>query len=39
MSALPDSLPAAPRSIWLLPGALTIGVLLILFGVFWPTFY
>ena len=40
MSALPDALPAVPpRSNWLLPGALTFGVLLILTGVFWPTFY
>ena len=39
MSALPHSLPAAPHSNWLLPGMLTLGVLLILFGVFWPTFY
>ncbi len=39
MSALPDSLPVTPRSDWLLPGAVTIGVLLILVGVFWPTFY
>jgi len=39
MSALPDSLPATPRSNWLLPGAATIGVLLMLFGVFWPTFH
>lgn len=40
MSILPDALPAVPpRSIWLLPGALTFGVLLILTGVFWPTFY
>jgi exosortase A len=39
MSALLDSLPAVPRRTWLLPGALTIGVLLILFGVFWSTFY
>jgi len=39
MSALPDSLPAVPRSAWLLPGALTVGVLLILAGMFWPTFY
>ncbi|MCL5061120.1 MAG: archaeosortase/exosortase family protein, partial [Candidatus Thermoplasmatota archaeon] len=39
MSALPDSLPAAPRAAWLLPGALTVGVLLILAGVFWPTFH
>ena len=39
MSALPDSLSVAPRSNWLLPGALTFGALLILAGVFWPTFY
>ena len=39
MSALPDSLPAVPRSNWLLPGALTIGVLLVLAGVFWPTLF
>ncbi len=40
MSALPDALPAVPpRSDWLLPGALTLGVLLVLTGVFWPTFY
>ena len=40
MSALPDALPAvSPRSNWLLPGALTFGVLLILAGVFWSTFY
>ena len=38
MSALPDSLPA-PRSRWLTPGALTAGVLLVLTGLFWPTFY
>ena len=39
MSALPDFLPVAPRSGWLLPGALTLGVLLILAGVFWPTLF
>lgn len=39
MSALPDSLPIAPRSIWPLPGILTIGVLLVLVGMFWPTFF
>jgi exosortase A len=38
MSALPETLPATPRSNWLMPGALTVGVLLILAGVFWPTF-
>ena len=39
MSALPDTLPATPRSNWLLPGALTLGVLLILAGIFWPTLF
>lgn len=39
MSALPDSLPIAPRSGWLLPGVLTLGILLILAAVFWPTLY
>jgi exosortase A len=39
MSALPETLPAAPSGAWRLPGALTLGVLLILVGVFWPTFY
>ncbi|MHB1213729.1 MAG: exosortase A [Thiobacillus sp.] len=39
MSALPDVLPAVPRSHWLLPAASTLGVLLILTGIFWPTFY
>jgi len=39
MSALPDTLPAAPRSNWLLPGALTLGILLILAGIFWPTLF
>jgi exosortase A len=39
MSALPDSLPVAPRSGWLLPGVLTLGILLILAAVFWPTLY
>jgi hypothetical protein len=37
MNALPDSLPVAPRGGWLLSGALTLGVLLILAAVFWPT--
>ncbi len=37
MSTLPDVLPASPRSGWLLPGTLTVGVLLILAGLFWPT--
>jgi exosortase A len=39
MSALPESLPVTARNGWLLPGVLTLGVLLILFGVFWPTFH
>lgn len=39
MSALSDSLPVTPRSGWLLPGALTLGALLILAGVFWPTLF
>ena len=38
MSALPETLPATPHSNWLMPGALTVGVLLILAGIFWPTF-
>jgi exosortase A len=39
MSALPDSLPATAPRVWLLPAATTIGVLLILAGLFWPTFH
>jgi exosortase A len=39
MSALSESPPVAPRSNWLLMGTLTAGVLLILVGMFWPTFY
>ena len=39
MSALPGILPAATRSNWLLSGTLSVGVLLVLIGVFWPTFY
>jgi exosortase A len=38
MPHLPDSLPATPRG-WLLPAGLTVGVLLLLVAVFWPTFY
>ena len=38
MPRLPDSLPAAPSG-WLLPAGLTVGVLLLLVAVFWPTFY
>lgn len=39
MSALPDSLPIRPRTAWLLPGGLTLGALLMLTALFWPTFY
>lgn len=39
MSALPESLPATSRSGWLLPAAITLGVLLLLMALFWPTFY
>jgi exosortase A len=39
MSALPDALPASPRSRRLLSGTLTVGVLLILTALFWPTFH
>jgi exosortase A len=39
MSALPESLPATMRNRWLLPGALAIGILLLLTALFWPTFY
>ena len=37
MNALPDSLPSTARNGWLLPAALTSGVLLLLGIVFWPT--
>ena len=39
MSALPDALPARPRNGWLLPAMLTLGSLLVLTGMFWPTFH
>ena len=39
MNALPDSIPVTPRSNWLLPGTLTIGVLLLLAALFWPTLF
>ncbi len=39
MSALPDSLPLTARNGWLLPAVLTVGVLLLLTGIFWPTFH
>ena len=39
MSALPDTLPVtAPRNGWWFPAGVTIGVLLLLTGIFWPTF-
>lgn len=37
MSAVSAVLPVTPRHSWLLPGALTLGVLLLLAGMFWPT--
>ncbi len=37
MNALPDSLPSTARNGWLLPAALTSGVLLLLGAAFWPT--
>jgi exosortase A len=39
MSALPESLPLTTRNGWLLPAMLTIGMLLLLVGIFWPTFH
>lgn len=39
MNALPDSFPAVSRKFWLVPGALTVGVLLVLAGIFWPTLH
>jgi exosortase A len=39
MNALPESMPITPRSRWLLPAALTVGVLLTLTAMFWPTFH
>ena len=39
MSALPEILPATtPRTGWWLPAGVTIGVLLLLTAIFWPTF-
>lgn len=37
MSAVSEALPAPPRHNWLQPGTLTVGVLLLLAGIFWPT--
>ena len=40
MSALPDALPVtAPRNAWGLPAGVTVVVMLILAGLFWPTLY
>ena len=39
MNAFPDSLPVASSSRWLPPAALTVGVMLLLTAVFWPTFH
>jgi len=39
MSELSNPLAAAPRHAWLLPAGVTLGVLLILGTVFWPTLY
>lgn len=39
MSALPETLPATtPRTGWWLSAGVTIGILLILTAIFWPTF-
>jgi exosortase A len=37
MSALPDSIPVAPVSVWRRAIVLTLGLLVILAGLFWPT--
>ena len=39
MSVQSDSLPVALNKKWLLPGVATIGALLLLTAMFWPTFY
>lgn len=39
MSALADTLPAGSTSHWPVATALTLGLLIALVGVFWPTFY
>jgi exosortase A len=39
MSAVSEALPVISRNRWLLPGTLTIGVLLLLAGMFWPTLH
>lgn len=38
MSAVRESLPHSVADRWRLPGLLTIGALLVVFGLFWPTF-
>lgn len=38
MSVLPESLPQVASSGWRLPALLTVGGLLAVFGLFWPTF-
>src|SRR5690606_9274479 len=39
MSAVSEALPAVPRNRWLRPGMLTVGVLLLLAGMFWATLH
>jgi exosortase A len=39
MSAVPESLPLPSQSNWRLAGGLTLGVLVILTALFWPTLY
>ena len=39
MSDLPKPPSATPKNGWLYAGVLTLGVLLMLFALFWPTFY
>jgi exosortase A len=39
MSAVPESLPLPSQGNWRLAGGLTLGVLIIIAGLFWPTLY
>lgn len=39
MSALADIIPTPPASRWRLAAGLTLGLLVALIGLFWPTFY
>ncbi len=39
MSAVSDVLPVPSRNVWLRPGMLTFGFLLLLAGMFWPTLH